>query len=113
MKRTSILTLFVVFAFSNIIHVEKIRAQDLQSFEQFSDFYMKFYNDNNFQKSRIILPLKGIIKTWKEDIIKEESWKNKKITVTPKDVFLKKYDNLKTSMINKDSIIIEKYWIEN
>ena len=80
--------------------------------EGFSLFYSKFYNDINFQHERILAPLKGTITTWDDDIIKEESWDNKEITVTPKEKFLEVYKNLKTNLIKKDNIVIEKYWIE-
>jgi hypothetical protein len=80
--------------------------------EDFSFFYSKFYSDTSYQNLRILKPLKGTIKAWDDDVVKEESWDNKKITVTPKESFLQVYKNLKTDLIKKDTVAIEKYWIE-
>jgi hypothetical protein len=57
-------------------------------------------------------PLKGKIIEWDDDIVKEETWDNKKVTITPKEKFLQVYKNLKTDLIKKDTVVIEKYWIE-
>jgi len=80
--------------------------------EDFSFFYSKFYSDTSYQNERILKPLKGTIKAWDDDVAKEESWDNKKVTVTPKEKFLQVYKNLKTDLIKKDTVVIEKYWIE-
>jgi hypothetical protein len=80
--------------------------------EDFSFFYSRFYSDTNYQNARILKPLKGTIKSWNDDFIKEEGWDNKKVTVTAKEKFMQIYINLKTDLIKKDTIVIEKYWIE-
>ncbi|MDX9882845.1 MAG: hypothetical protein RBS73_12335 [Prolixibacteraceae bacterium] len=80
--------------------------------EDFSFFYSKFYSDTNYQNERILKPLKGTKKSWDDDVVKEEAWDNKKVTVTPKEKFLQIYKNLKTDLIKKDTVVIEKFWIE-
>lgn len=80
--------------------------------EDFTIFNSMFYSDSNFQNSRIIKPLKGTIKNWDDDVIKEESWINKEVIVTPKERFMQVYNNLKVDLIKNDTIVIEKYWIE-
>ena len=80
--------------------------------EDFSEFYAMFFEDTVFQKERIILPLKGNIKTWVGDSIKEDTWVGKDIVVTAKEVFVDSYSNLKTDLIDLDSIYIEKYWLD-
>lgn len=80
--------------------------------EDFSFFYSRFYSDTSYQSERTIKPLRGTIKGWDDDVVKEESWDNKKVTVTPKEKFLQIYKGLKSDLIKKDTVVIEKYWIE-
>jgi len=90
----------------------KDRAQKEKN-EDFSSFYQKFYTDTIFQDSRILKPLEGTIKSWNdEDVVREESWINRKIRITPKEKFLESYKNLKTELLKSDSSVAEKYWID-
>jgi len=111
--RTILLIVFVIT--SGCINSQKNSKQTSLAQimpEDFSFFYSKFYNDTSYQNERILKPLKGSIKTWDDDVVKEETWDNKKITVTSKEKFIQIYKNLKTDLIKKDTVVIEKYWIE-
>lgn len=89
------------------------KNSNIQAAEDFNLFYTKFYIDTIFQKQRILKPLKGTIKSIDEDDkLIEESWLKNKITITAKEEFKKVYKNLKTDLIKSDTLIIEKYWIE-
>jgi len=111
--RTILLLLFVITS-GCINSQEQSKQTSLNQTvpEYFSYFYSKFYSDTSYQNERILKPLKGIIKAWDDDVVKEESWDNKKVTITSKEKFLQVYKNLKTDLIKKDSVVIEKYWIE-
>lgn len=110
----NILILFFAFTTGCMNSQEKSNQTSLSQAvsEDFSYFYSKFYSDTSYQNERILKPLKGTIKEWDDDVVKEITWDNKKVTVTPKEKFLLVYKNLKTDLIKKDSVIIEKYWIE-
>ncbi len=94
------------------------RSQDSQntfsqnSEEDFTVFYELFYSDDTFQQTRILLPLEGIIKSWEENDIKEETWEGRDIVISSKDVYLESYPNLKTEILELDSSYVEKYWLE-
>ncbi len=84
-----------------------------KAIDNFDEFYVKFYKDTIFQKSRILYPLKGYIKYWDDDTAKEDSWLNNKIVITPKETLELNYKNLKSEILKKDTIVTEKYWLEN
>lgn len=110
----TVLLLLVLITIGCINSKEKINQTTVRqnASEDFSFFYSKFYSDTGFQSERILTPLKGIIKAWDKDVIKEESWAKKIVTVTPKEKFFQIYKNLKTDLIVKDTVVIERYWIE-
>jgi hypothetical protein len=81
--------------------------------EDFDNFYSKFYIDKTFQHERILLPLKGIIKSWDNDEVKEDTWEGKEIIITPEQEFSNVYKNLKVELSKKDTVAIENFWIEN
>ena len=110
----NILIFLLIFIAGCINTQEKSKQTTLNpaTTEDFSYFYSKFYSDTSFQNTRTLKPLKGIIRAWNEDVVIEENWDNKKITITPKEKFYQIYKNLKTDLIINDSVVIEKYWIE-
>ncbi len=112
MRNILILLLVITTGCINSQEKSKHSTLNLTVSEDFSFFYTKFYSDTSYQSKRILKPLKGTIKAWDDDVVKEESWDNKKVTITPKVKFLQVYKNLKTDLIKKDTIVIEKYWIE-
>jgi hypothetical protein len=112
MKRILIFLLAITTACTNSPEKSKHETLSQSVSEDFSSFYLKFYNDTSYQNERILKPLKGKIKAWDDEIVKEESWDNKKVTITPKEIFLQVYKNLKTDIVKKDTVVIEKYWIE-
>ncbi|OFX60296.1 MAG: hypothetical protein A2066_02215 [Bacteroidetes bacterium GWB2_41_8] len=111
--RNILLLLFVITA-GCINSQEKSNQTTLSQTvsEDFSFFYSKFYSDTSYQSERTLKPLRGTIKEWDDDVVKEESWDNKKVTMAPKEKFLQIYKNLKSDLIKKDTLVIEKYWIE-
>jgi len=112
MKNILILLLAITAGCINSQEKSKQTALNQTVSEDFSFFYSKFYSDTSYQNERILKPLKGKIKVWDDDTVKEETWDNKKVTVTPKEKFLQIYKNLKTDLIKKDTVVIERYWIE-
>jgi hypothetical protein len=82
------------------------------SVENFVVFYKRFYSDEAFQQTRLLIPLEGKIKSWDEDEIKEETWEGRNIVISSKDVYLESYPNLKTEILELDSSYVEKYWLE-
>lgn len=82
------------------------------SVENFVVFYKRFYSDEAFQQTRLLIPLEGKIKSWDEDEIKEETWEGKNIVISSKDVYLESYPNLKIEILELDSSYVEKYWFE-
>jgi hypothetical protein len=91
---------------------DRLTEKSESKYEDFSFFYSKFYYDTCFQSERILKPLKGTIRYWNNDTIIEESWTDKKITITSKENYLQVYENLKTDLLIKDTLVLEKYWIE-
>lgn len=81
--------------------------------ESFDDFYIKFYLDSSFQNERTLKPLEGIILSWVKDEIISETWDNKMIIITPKEVFRSIYTNLIVEIEKKDSLAIERYYINH
>lgn len=113
MKRFLLLLFIIYFGCANSQQENRKTSFDkVKISEDFFSFYEKFYNDTVFQNKRILRPLKGIIKTWYDDVIKEESWDNKEIRLTPKEKYLHVYKNLKTDLMINDTIVVEKFWIE-
>ncbi len=112
MKKIFVCFVLVVFGCSNPTQRINNKAINEVVIQDFNSFYSKFYNDSSFQHERILRPLKGTIKAWENDSVKEESWNNKRIIVTPKENFMQVYKNLKTDLIKRDSSAIEKYWID-
>ena len=113
MKRFLLLLFIIYFGCANSQQENRKMSFDkVKISEDFFSFYEKFYNDTVFQNKRILRPLKGTIKTWYDDVIKEESWDNKEIRLTPKEKYFQVYKNLKTDLKINDTIVIEKFWIE-
>jgi hypothetical protein len=106
--------LFLVIAGCiNLQYTNNQTAKNKITNEDFNTFSIKFYADTIFQQSRILKPLKGIIKYWNDnETVKEKSWGKNKITITSKEIFLKVYKNLKTELILTDTLVTEKYWLE-
>lgn len=112
MKNLLILLLVITTGCNNSQEKSKQTILNQTVSEDFSSFYSKFYSNTSYQNERILKPLKGKIIEWDDDIVKEETWDNKKVTITSKEKFLQVYKNLKTDLIKKDTVVIEKYWIE-
>jgi hypothetical protein len=88
MRNILIVILFAITTGCINSHEKRNQTILSQTFsEDFTFFYSKFYSDTSFQSERILKPLKGTIKTWDDDVVKEESWDNKKVIVTPKEKF--------------------------
>lgn len=95
---------------------EPIDSANIQT-ENFDTFYVNFYQDSSFQISRIYFPLEGIIKYWDENndtaIIFEKWQKENMPRISDKKTLMRHYNNLQSNMIESDSVVIEKYWINN
>jgi len=80
--------------------------------EQFPIFINRFYSDSIFQKSRIVRPLKGGMMNSENGF--EEWEKNIKSVPSTKDLSESFPEfNLKSELINQDTMFIEKVWQDN
>jgi hypothetical protein len=78
--------------------------------ENFEEFNNKFHSDSDFQLSRIKFPLKGELTTSDGiSIWTKKNWSFITVRVSEKQ----KDKEFKYNLKKSDSIVIEKYWIEN
>ena len=113
MKKLFLLTTIAIIGCTNLKE-DAPKTLQKDSIESFTGFYEAFYKDTNFQNSRIIYPLKGEIKSRDEnDEPNTETWPlGEKIKVLSKEALLIEHKNLKATLMEKDSIVIEKLWID-
>jgi hypothetical protein len=102
---TLIITVSLINCSSNI----NKKSNELKKEEEFNKFYKRFYSDSIFQKARIILPLEGEIRSEG----KIDNWEKGDIIVSSKETFLKDFPNMKSDIIKSDTVIKEKFWIDN
>lgn len=79
--------------------------------EKFADFNLKFNSDSLFQMSRIKFPIGGKkIDGWEtREAWSMENWEMLKLPVSRKNKF-KEYHH---KVVYSDTVVTEKYWIEN
>ena len=110
---------FILFSSSACVsNSEKQTEQNRSIKESFDLFYKRFYSDKDFQKERIQLPLEGGIKAWSESndtTIIFEQWTSQSLVggVSNKDSLIKYYPNVRWNIEKKDTVVFEKYWLEN
>lgn len=107
--------IFCMFACQNISSNKSNESQKIyEKKESFEIFINQFYSDSIFQKSRIILPLEGVINEWDEnDSVVKSDWKNRKISITNFETIQKYKPNTKHSIEKGNEVSIEKIFIEN
>jgi hypothetical protein len=91
------------------IEKNKVEEEKIVS-ENFEEFNNKFHSDSDFQLSRIKFPLKGKLTT--SDGISDWTKKNWSF-ITVKVSEKQKDKEFKYSLKKSDSLVIEKYWMED
>lgn len=88
------------------------KTEDIQvQSENFEEFNQHFHSDSVFQLSRIKFPVEGIHRDgWEEYKWTKENWEILKNPVTKSNPFPNEY---KHQLISSDTLVIEKYWIED
>lgn len=111
----TILTIWILVACQNNPSNKSNESQSMnESTENFEIFMNQFYSDTIFQKSRIILPLDGVISEWNEnDSAVKSDWKNREIYITDFETILKYKPNTKHTIVKESEKCIEKIFIEN
>jgi len=110
----NVLILLLLFNYCSSANIED-KQDECDKGEVFDEFYRKFHTDSSFQLSRIDFPLKGYKRTGNEnpDINDGKYYWKKKNWIVHKKFDLDDNSIYKQDKVFKDTLVVDKIYIEN